>query len=189
MPPIFFNCSFTRRRHSSAYSRQRLTASLSYCSFGCSSFSRPETVCFTAIVSRWLNVAVPADERFILESTEALLDAPPQGEPVAIYKVETQCHQVVDVALHLFHIPDEEQDLEQFDVGRVQAGIGSGLVDRLLHDRVEEALDRWIEILQRNQNADFLQGSCLGGRLEGVEHRALATRQMQPGCAGLADGF
>ena len=44
MPPIFFNCSFTRRRTSSAYSRHRRTASLSYSSLGytqTSSHSRP----------------------------------------------------------------------------------------------------------------------------------------------------
>src|SRR5215510_15548866 len=53
MPPIFFNCSLPRRRPSSAYSKHRRTASLVYCSLGYSSLSSPETVCLTAIVSRW----------------------------------------------------------------------------------------------------------------------------------------
>ena len=48
-----------------------------------------------------------------------------QGQPVAVDLVEAERDEVIDVALHLVHIADQEEHLEQLDVERLQAGVVS----------------------------------------------------------------
>ena len=132
-------------------------------------------------------VAAAADERFLFQPSQAFLDAAAQGQPVAVDLVEAEGHEVVHVPLHLVHIPDEEENLEQLDVERLQAGVRLGLVDGLLDRRIEEALDGRVEVVQRHQDADFVDRDGLRRRLEGVEHRPLATGQVHTRGPGLAD--
>ena len=75
----------------------------------------------------------------------------------------------------------------KLDVERLQAGVRLRLVDGLLDRRVEEALDGRVEVVQRHQDADLVDGNGLRRRLEGVEHRPLATSQVHAGGPGLAD--
>ena len=70
-------------------------------------------------------VAVAADERLLLQPAEALLDPAPQGQPVGVDLVEAEGHEVVDVPLDLLHVADQEENLEQLDVERLQAGVVS----------------------------------------------------------------
>src|SRR5262249_24631195 len=120
-------------------------------------------------------VSAPVDKRLFFQPTQAVLDAAAQGQPVAVYLVQAQRHQVVDVPLHLVHVANEEENFEELDVERLQARIGLGLINGLLDCRIEEALDRGVEVVQRDQNADFLEGDGLRRRLECVKHRSLPT--------------
>ena len=56
-----------------------------------------------------------------------------------------------------------------------------------LTDRIEEALDGRVEVVQRDQDADFVDRNGLRRRLEGVEHRPFATGQVHTRGPGLAD--
>ena len=68
-----------------------------------------------------------------------------------------------------------------------QAGVRLGLVDGLLDRRIEETLDGRVEVVERDQDADFVDGDGLRRRLEGVEHGPLATGQVHTRGPGLAD--
>ena len=70
-------------------------------------------------------LAAAADEGFAFQAGQALLDLLPEGQPVAVDLVEAERHEVVDVALHLVDVADQEQNLEQRDVERLQAGVVS----------------------------------------------------------------
>ena len=56
---------------------------------------------------------------------EALLDPPPQGQSVGVDLVDAERDEVIDVALDLLDVADEEKHLEQLDVERFQAGLSS----------------------------------------------------------------
>ena len=75
----------------------------------------------------------------------------------------------------------------KLDVERLQARVRLGLVDGLLDRRIEEALDGGVEVVQRDQNADFVDRNGLCCRLEGVEHRPFATGQVHTRGPGFAD--
>ena len=59
-------------------------------------------------------------------------------------------------------------------------GFVFGLVDGLLDRRVQEALDGRVEVVQRDQDADFVDGHGLRRRLEGVEHGPFARARCMP---------
>ena len=106
-------------------------------------------------------VPAPADERFFLEPAEARFNTAAQAEPIAVDLIEAKRHEVVHVPLHLVDIPDQEENLQQADVEGFQAGVRCGLVDRLLHGRIEKALDGRVKVVQRHQDADRVDRHCL----------------------------
>ena len=46
---------------------------------------------------------------------EALLDLPPQGQPVSVDLLHAKRDEVIDVALHLFDVADEEEHLQELE--------------------------------------------------------------------------
>ena len=69
--------------------------------------------------------------------------------------IEAERDQVIDVALHFIHVPNQEEHLQHVDVEGLQAGIGTRLVDGPLDRGVEEALDGGVKAVGRNENADL----------------------------------
>ena len=62
-------------------------------------------------------------EGLFFQSREALFDLPTQGDPICIDLVHAERHQIIDVALDLFHVANQEKHLEQVDIERLlQAG-------------------------------------------------------------------
>src|SRR6516162_10690507 len=55
----------------------------------------------------------PANERFLFQTAQALLNMTPQRQPISVHLVQAEGHEVVYVPLHLLHIANEEEDLEQ----------------------------------------------------------------------------
>ena len=103
---------------------------------------------------------------------QAFLDLTAQGQPVGVNLVDAEGDEVVDVALDLLDVADQEQHLEQFDVERLQTGIGFRLVNGALHRGIEEALDGRVKPPERHQHAHCCVCDLLGGGLEGVEDGA-----------------
>ena len=103
-----------------------------------------------------------------------------QGQAVGVDLVDAERHQVIHVALHFLDVADKEEDLQQPDVERVQAGVLRRLVDGAFDRRIEETLNARIEFVERHQRADLAQGHLLAGRLKGVKDRPLARERCRP---------
>ena len=123
-----------------------------------------------------VQVAIAADERFFFQPCKAVFNLATEGEPVRVDFVDTECDEVVDVSLNLFHVADEEQRLKQRDIEGLKAGIVFCLIDGLLDGCIEKALNRWVEPIERHKDANILQGNLLACRLKSVKDRAFAAR-------------
>lgn len=88
--------------------------------------------------------AATTDQGFLFKPLEALLDLTTQGETVGIDLVQTERDQVIDVALHFVHVPNQEQHLQDVDVEGLHAGVGrsGGLAKRRPDRRYLIQIDR-----------------------------------------------
>ena len=121
-------------------------------------------------------VAIAADQALLLEPAEALLDLALEGQLVGVDAIDAERGEVVDVGFDdVGDVADEEQGLEQQHVEGFERAVVGRLVDRALGDGVDEALDRRVEVVQRDEQADVPIHVAHCGGLEGVEQRALAT--------------
>lgn len=134
-------------------------------------------------------VAVAADEGLALQALQAGLQGAALGQAVGVDAVDEEGHQVVQGALDLVHVADEEEGFEDQDVDGLQLGVAGGLVDGGFDDAFEEALDGGVKAVEGHQDADGFALKLDGGGLEGVEHGALAAGQVQAGDAVAADGL
>lgn len=78
--------------------------------------------------------------------------------------IEAEGHEVVDVPLHFVHMADQEENLEQLDVERFQAGVRFGLVDGRLHRRISH-YPSWSASLSKSFVAGQLREAARRPRL------------------------
>ena len=61
-------------------------------------------------------VAATTDKCLLFETLEAFFDLPPQGQSVRINLIEAQRDEVIDIALDLFNVPNQEKHLQELCV-------------------------------------------------------------------------
>ena len=78
---------------------------------------------------------------------KALFNPATKSQSICIDLVDAQGDQIVHVALDLFHIPDQEEHLQQLDIKGLKARILCSMLDGPFDGGIQKALDRKIEII------------------------------------------
>ena len=81
---------------------------------------------------------------------------------VSVDLIDKQGDQVIDVALDLIDVSDEEQSLQHKGIEFLQAWVAGGIVNGRFDHALKEALDRRIEAVKRYQDADVVFTNGLG---------------------------
>ena len=108
-------------------------------------------------------IAVTTDQGFLFQALETVFNLFTQTLAVSVDLIDKQGDQVVDVALDLIDISDEEQSLQHKGIKFLQAWVAGGIVNGRFDHALKEALDRRIEAVKRYQDADVVITDGLGG--------------------------
>ena len=108
-------------------------------------------------------IAVTTDQGFLFQTLKTVFNLLAQTLAVSVDLIDKQGDQVIDVALDLIDVSDEEQSLQNKGIEFLQTWVAGGIVNGRFDHALKEAFDRRIEAVKRYQDADVLFTDGLGG--------------------------